>query len=48
MKYFRSYEIFSDQEFGGSAFAHLLFMLRLEYNVNVDLDEIGLLVGIHT
>ena len=47
VKYFRSYEIFSDQEFGGSAFAHLLFMLRLEYNVNVDLDEIGLLVGIH-
>ena len=43
----RSYEIFSDQEFGGSAFAHLWFMLRLEYDVNVDLDVIGLLVGIH-
>ena len=46
VKYFRSYEIFSDQEFGGSAFAHLWFMLRLEYDVNVDLDVIGLLVGI--
>ena len=47
MKYFRSYENFSDKEFGGSAFAHLRFMLRLGYDVNVDLDTSGLLVGIH-